>query len=609
MRRPRIIFAYMMLLIGLPIFAAADDGGTESVFNLGAGARAMGMGNGYIALTEDATAVYYNPSGVPYLWSQQISFLHTVLFEGTVYDYVAYVYPYSSIGGFGIAGMRMGTDDIGRRDAFTDLGRFSSTQMQLMLSYGRRFGDDYSGGVTLKLAHHAIDDYSDYGFGFDLAGRYLITEQLRAGIVLQDIIGARMKLIDDNERTPFTFKAGLAYLYRITDRPFSGALTFDVEKPEKRNVKIHTGLEIVHTSGLALRGGYDRDNVSLGLGIMYQQLSFDYAYKFVEHLMDSHRFSLSFDFGITRDEIERRRAAERRGDIKGYLKENRQESFRRALKHADDLFEEREFDSALAAYFRAEAFADGDEQDMVRNRIIETKDSLAMRRPPVEIERVEVPVTDDAGLIVRQASRLVENGALLAARQVVENARKAEIDSDELQALQEYINARVDERIRTALREADQAFNKGDFVEAYKNYGDVLEFDRSNRTALEGARAAKLQIDLAQHLKQAIDYFEQERYILSQRKFNSVLQLDPNNEAAFEYLERIDEIMKDESLPVDQNLQQDTTMQRIYTEGLDAYQAGDYQRAIDLWEQVLKKYPNHQGALKNIRQARLRLRE
>ena len=80
---------------------------------VGSGARAMGMGNGYTALAEDATAVYYNPAALPYLNSQQISFLHTILFEGTIYDFASYVYPHTGIGGFGMAAMRIGTDDIG----------------------------------------------------------------------------------------------------------------------------------------------------------------------------------------------------------------------------------------------------------------------------------------------------------------------------------------------------------------------------------------------------------------------------------------------------------------------------------------------------------------
>ncbi len=608
MSRGRLTYLILCLPLLLPAVSWADDGGTESVFNLGAGARAMGMGNGYVALAEDATAVYYNPAGMPYLWSQQISFLHTVLFEGTVYDYIAYVYPYSSIGAFGFAGMRLGTDDIGHRDAFTDLGRFSATHMQLLLSYSRRFGDDISAGLNLKLAHQSIYDYSDYGFGFDLAGRYMITERLRAGILLQNLIGARMKLIDDRERTPFTFRSGVAYLYELPDLPLSGAVTFDIEKPEKRDIKVRTGFELAHTSGLAIRAGFDRDNASLGLGIRYQQLSFDYAYKFIDHLMDSHRISLSFDFGPTRDEIERRRAAERHGDLNEYLRENRREALRRELERADRFLKDDQLDSALAAYFRADAFADRDAREKIRNRIIEVKDLLALREKPVEPEPVEILVTDDAGVVARRATSLLEKNALLAARDLLSNARSHGIDSEELRELEKEVGTRIEAHIRATLRSGDQAFNQDDYIEAYNKYREVLAYDNRNLRARDGSRAAKYQIDLAQHLKLAMDYFDQKRYVLSQREFNAVLQLDPRNETALEYLQRIDQVMKDTATPEDHDLRQDAEMWQTYLDGVEAYRAGDFQRAIELWEEVLKKYPNNRMTLENIRQARLRLR-
>ena len=276
--KSRLIYiaAVIMLALSLPAWSS-DDGGTESVFNLGAGARAMAMGNGYVALVDDATAVYYNPAAMPYLTSQQISFLHTVLFAGTVYDYASYVYPHSHFGGFGIAAMRLGTDDIGRRDEISDLGRFSATQMQLLLSFGRPVVERASVGASLKLAHQAIDNYSAYGFGLDLSGRVSLTEKLKAGVLLQDIIGARMKLASVKERTPFTIRTGLSYRHGFKDSPFSGAAVFDLEKPERRHLKMRAGIEAAHSAGVALRGGYDRDNFTLGMGLRYEQLTFDYA--------------------------------------------------------------------------------------------------------------------------------------------------------------------------------------------------------------------------------------------------------------------------------------------------------------------------------------------
>ena len=211
------IFAALMALAPVGL---ADDGGTESVFNHGAGARAMGMGNAFTALSDDATAIYYNPAGLTLLETQQISLLHSVLFEETIYDYIAYVHPLSGRDGIGAAVMRLGTDDIGRRNEVTDLGRFNASQMQFLLSYGRKFNHLFSSGATFKMAHQSIDDLTAYGFGLDLAGRVRLTSKLRGGILLQDIIGPRLKLAGTRERTPFTIRTGLAYMVDFKNLPF-----------------------------------------------------------------------------------------------------------------------------------------------------------------------------------------------------------------------------------------------------------------------------------------------------------------------------------------------------------------------------------------------------
>lgn len=604
----RLIVALILFpVLALTGVQASDDGGTESVFNLGAGARAMAMGNGYVALSDDATAVYYNPAGMPYLPSQQVSLLHTVLFEGTVYDFISYVYPHTGVGAFGIAAMRIGTDDVGRRDYVTDLGRFSVTQMQLLLSYGRHFGERFSSGLSLKLAHQSLDAYSAYGYGLDLAGKCGITDRFTAGLMLQDIVGARLRLLNAKERTPLTIRGGVAYRYPIRQSPFSATMTLDAEKPEYRRVKIRSGLEVEHEAGLAVRGGFDRDNFTLGLGIRYQQLAFDYAYKFIDNLANSHRFSLSFRFGTTEQERQQRRVEVAEQDRAQFLRQDRESSMHRELKRADAFLEAGKLDSALAAYYRAEAFADEDTKRFIRGRIDGIKHLQAERRAPAT--PAEMSDADRLVGVLWQARDLVARENLKAARDIVDGAIRDGLESADLEALKREIDGRVDQIIRSNLSEARQAFRQGKYVEAYNRYTTVLAYDEDNPQAVEGAEAAQVQLTLAQHLKLAIDYFDQKRYILSQREFNAVLQLDPDNETAVEYLDRIEQRMSESPTQEEQDLRQDKEMWQVYLDGVEAYRAGDFERAIELWERVLDKYPNDKMTLENKRQAELRLRD
>jgi len=602
----RILLTALILAVLSPLAFAGDDGGTESVFNLGAGARAMGMGNAYSAVAEDATAVYYNPAGMPYISSQQVSFLHTILFESTIYDYIAYVNPYSRNGAFGIAAMRIGTDDIERRDEYTDLGRFSASRMQFLLSYGHRFGKRFSSGLNLKLAHQSIDDYSAYGYGLDLAGRVNIMENLYGGLLLQDIVGARMKLASVKERTPFTIRTGLAYKLKTDKLPLSGTVALDLDKPENRNVKLRTGLEVVHNSGLSIRGGYDRDNFTLGLGIVYQKLDFDYAYKFIDHLSDSHRFSLSFRFGITRTERRARQAEQLQRSKASYIEADRMESFRQELDKADRFFEAGMLDSALVTYYRADAYAEGRDKEHIGARI-DTIMNLKERESeePVGIQ----PSGAGADDIIRQATTLMEKGSLKAARDVIDAAIANGVEAAELYVLRRELAFRIDSEITRLLRSAEATFDKGNYIDAYDEYNRALNLDPGNKQARDGSRAAKIQIDVAQHLKLAMDYYDQERYVLSQREFNSVLHLDPGNETARRMLRDINDRMNETGTPEERDLRQDEEMWQVYLDGVEAYRAGDYKKAIELWNRVLKKYPADQMTLENKRQAELRVKD
>lgn len=550
MRIRLFIFAWaVMILAGTAL--ADDDGGAESVFNIGSGARAMGMGNSFTALSNDASTIYYNPAGLTSLPRQQVTFLHTTLFESSVYDYVAYAYPTSDVGSFGVAMMRIGTDDIGRRDNLTDIGKFSANRLHLLFSYGRQISSRLSSGLTLKLAHQSIDNYSDYGFGFDLGARAHLSDRLLAGITLQDIIGARIKLLNENERTPFTLKTGLAWLWGEKQNAYSGVILIDFDKPENRDVKIHTGLEVNHRSGLSGRAGYDRDNFTMGMGLLYQDLHFDYAYKFINRLTDSHRFSLTYDFGNIRSD----------GSGAGRYSASDLEAIRSDAAQSVNLRLRKRLMEMMA--FADKQFAAGDYRSAYENYL----------GANVYIE----PGSRDARHIENQLDRL---------KVLLGDAKTSDLLVSDSIAID-------------AMRRRYQ--QQADSLELFYQAQADLLVKQIGHAEIETTRQLRIQVLLTKGLTNYL----KGRNKTARADFSAVLALDKENAIAREYLSLLrNQTGKPTS---SEDLQQDPVIWQFYLDGLEAFTQGDYAKAIRLWEKVLEKYPNSQRALDNIEQARLRL--
>ena len=347
----------LLLVAGVVL---AGDAGQEPPFTVGAGARALGIGGGFTSLADDASAVYYNPAGLSLLDYHQVSLMHMTLFEGSLYDYGSWVYPTVSLGGFGLGLMRVGTNDIIRREGFVEAGTFGYSFSQFIVSYGRQVHRRLAAGASLKIAYQSLDVYSDWGVGLDLGVLARPGEKLSIGFIARDIVPATLSLKDAEETMPVSLAGGLA-LHDLHLSPTTTAvLSFELEKIEGRDVRVHTGGEVLFDATYALRAGYDRDNVVFGAGFRQGRFMIDYAYKVMDYIDDSHRFSLSYNIGAS---IPEQRAAVRLEEARkgtALLAEERQRQFQMFKDRADMFYSQYRLDSALTYYQRALAF---DEQN------------------------------------------------------------------------------------------------------------------------------------------------------------------------------------------------------------------------------------------------------
>jgi len=603
MSGPRIII-FVLLLVILPAAAAlAGDAGRETPFtSLGVGARSLGMGGGFTALTADASAIHYNPSGLAWLDYQEISFMHSVLFEGTSYDYASWAYPISETHGLGGGIMRLGTGDIIRRVDFADRGRFDFAYTQMLLAYGRAIGERISAGLALKILHQSLDNKSDFGVGLDLGISARLWDNLFVGAVVHDVVQPEFKLLDRSEKNPMAAVAGLCWKNLPLSEQIHLAFSLDLERLDGRDPKVRAGAEVTLHDVLAVRLGYDRDNLSLGTGVKYRRINIDYAYKLVDYVDGLHHVSVSFLIGPSSAERIRQR------ELAKLPPEPTEEEKRFAalMDMANRFFRRFQLDSA-GVYFRQALEMQPDNEEII-GTLAAIEEALRVQREQEEALRAaRDDVSQTLRSFVAQAEQLLSQKMYRAALDLLSLIFDIEPTNLEANMLRSRILNFRDAELSEAMERARLAAEQARWFDAVEAYNRVLELDSENQVALQAKRQILAAMDLPERLRLAIELFDRGELAEARARFEAILEVNPNESMAQEYLRRIREQRAAQPPATLEDLQKDRENWELYLEGLRHMRNKDYQKAIEAWERVLQTYPNNVNTLNNIEQARLRL--
>ena len=131
---------YLFLLPGSP--AAKSDQPTVT-----AGARSIAMGGAFTAIADDANTILLNPSGLPLLQRQELSFSYAKRFDLIQNSYTGYVLPILDDHAIGF--------DL-RRDSFSD-SELGFSESVLNLSYGYRVHPKFNIGVGVKRVSQSFE--------------------------------------------------------------------------------------------------------------------------------------------------------------------------------------------------------------------------------------------------------------------------------------------------------------------------------------------------------------------------------------------------------------------------------------------------------------------
>ena len=594
---------------------AAPDAGRESVFSVGVGGRALGMGGAFTSLADDATAVYYNPAGLGLLEYQELTFMHMDLFEGTKYNFGSWVTPVNQKFGIGVGYMWIGADDLIKVRNFVPLGSFNYSQSQLLFSVGGSPSRYFTIGATAKAVTQEIDSESDWALGLD-AGVIIIPHRyVRLGIASRDAVAPKLGLNTTEEKTPTSVAGGIGLVRYPLSKRTKFSASFELEKFEDRSEKIHTGGELLFDNTYAIRGGYDRDNVSLGVGYAYRMFSIDYAYKVMDYIDNSHRISLSVKLAEPKEasaqEIDEPVAS--LPPTAGAVQYEFTSQFQFYKEKADTYFYDSQLDSALMYYKRAHDF-DPDNVE-VKTRIEMISHVLYEKRttppPPLPEEKPQSISNGQTEKIVRlyleQSRAFYNEGYYAPALELLEQILLMNPQHKEAKQLSIKIGHEIEAKTDNYLTQAQAAEKSGEIAKAVEAYTRVLELNPSHPVARQGRERLFQLLSIPEKLYLGIKQFEQNQFTQARSQFEAVLSIDSTNEIARYYLDKMQSPTTQPKETTLEQLQADAAIWPLYLEGLKYMRDKQYQKAVDAWEKVLKVYPNSSHTINNINQARLRL--
>tara|TARA_Y100000591_G_scaffold59523_1_gene48022 strand:- start:2704 stop:5442 length:2739 start_codon:yes stop_codon:yes gene_type:complete len=266
------------------IFAQSDQ--------LFIGTRPLSMGGAFVAVSDDANTISWNPAGLPGMRRTEITSTYTDLYAmGITQSYLGFVRPFSDRIALGFDWSSIGFDD----------GELNFSENKLNLALGIQPHKLFSFGFTTKyLIRDMLLDETSYGksSGVGIDAGFLIQplKNLKFGLGLYDIGGTSVSY--NKDKTTETI-LGQAFRLGISYMPING-LTVATDFGDR----FHFGLEYILASRLSFRAGLQQDISgdhkimvpSAGISLKFKSIIVEYGYESHPYLNPTHRFSLALQF-------------------------------------------------------------------------------------------------------------------------------------------------------------------------------------------------------------------------------------------------------------------------------------------------------------------------
>ncbi|MFN0158325.1 MAG: PorV/PorQ family protein [Bacteroidota bacterium] len=296
---------------------------------LGVGARGVAMGESFVAVANDVSALHWNPAGLAQFTDNQVMASHTEYVVDIRHDFFGGVYHLTDADAIGVSFSSLHMDDMEITTETQPFGTgryFSFGDIAIGLTYARKMTDQFSFGATVRYAEETLDILKMRTVMVDLGTFYWTgLGSTRFAVVISNFGGdvspsgsvsrwnGSVANSFESYSLPTVFKLGIAY-DPIDNEEQKLTTSLQLNHPNDNSEHFRLGVEYGWQGTFFVRGGVKRtigqplfaadatseEDFTLGAGVNVSlgisRVNADYAFGSFNRLGSVHRISIGFTY-------------------------------------------------------------------------------------------------------------------------------------------------------------------------------------------------------------------------------------------------------------------------------------------------------------------------
>jgi len=584
--RLKYIIFFLFLFFGSVLVGQETGGTLPSLMGFGVGGQANSLGNSFVAVADDPTAIYWNPAGLEQIRQREISlqFLNNFISSLNII-HTAYVHPMAGNNSIGLSLFYFSISDLVKYGTSKDkLGSFNSKQYLLSFAYSRSFVKKYYFGATAKLLSQNINDINANTVDLDIGALIKPIPMLSIGLNVKNLLPLSYSFEQIKADIPPNVFMGFKLNF-LKNKFF---LTGDVNKiilSDFNASTINWGAGIGYNifDYLRLMVGIHNMNFSAGIGAMVKDMQIYTS--FMQNSFNNGDFQISLlyklkDTGSTKKELDY--------FYRGTVLYNNHD-YRNAIKYFEKVLEIRNDPTAqyyldnAKKYMQSEEWMSDEEKQLIKYNLKRAK---------------KFEDKNDIG------------GAIQAYRDVLN------VNSENEEALKniERLKKEVAANVRTLYNEGLAYYKMKKYKEALNKSKEALSLDPEHKPSIslkekceavlkdilaEEQKREQQVIEAKTLFREGLKNFKAEKWAEAIANFQKSLDIVGDDTDTIEYLQKARNNLKASRSEADRK----KDAEHYFKIGMAFYQSKKLKKAITEFEKAVNTYPDYKEAAQYLEQA------